>query len=91
MNFNTNDLIEPIEDVIQILESRVEKEPEPVLLTLLSRYQQAKSVIEKNEKITKINIYGGIKAYLDTFSDYSNPLLAKMAKVEEKLKKYEPK
>lgn len=88
MNFNTNDLIEPIEDVIQILESRVEKEPEPVLLTLLSRYQQAKSVIEKNEKI---NIYGGIKAYLDTFSDYSNPLLAKMAKVEEKLKKYEPK
>jgi len=54
MNFNTNDLIEPIEDVIQILKSRVEKEPEPVLLTLLSRYQQAKSVIEKNEKITKI-------------------------------------
>ena len=35
MNFNTNDLIEPIEDVIQILESRVEKEPEHVLLTLL--------------------------------------------------------
>lgn len=77
-----------IDIVIYQLEERIKKEPErPILQTLYDRYTKAKQILLENEDISKIMIKGGCRAYLDSYSDYMNPLLMEMDRAEEMLQK----
>ncbi|MBS7426815.1 MULTISPECIES: hypothetical protein [Virgibacillus] len=53
-----------------------------ILHLIYTRYEHALRALENNEDIKNINIIGGVRAYLDSYSDYQNPLLEEMHKVE---------
>lgn len=79
-------LKEQIVKVILILKQRLEKEPDKLILnTLYERYTKAMLILLNGENLRKIMIKGGCKAYLDSFSDYMNPILLEMDKAEELL------
>ncbi|WP_339229120.1 hypothetical protein [Aeribacillus sp. FSL K6-2833] len=40
-------------------------------------------ILEKDKDIKAINIIGSIRAYLDSYSDYENPLLEELHKSEK--------
>ena len=70
----------------QKLQIQVDKVIE-FLNTLIERYIKAQEILKNEGDIKKIVIRGGCRAYLDTFSDYMNPLLIEMDKAEELLSK----
>ena len=77
-------MLEQVNKVIILLDSRLRDDPNrPILNTLYYRYSKAKERLTNNEDINKIMINGGCRAYLDTFSDYRNPLLFEMDKAEK--------
>lgn len=81
-------LNDQIEKVILLLEERLKKEPEKLILkTLYERYNKAKQILSEDGDIEKIMIKGGCRAYLDSYSDYMNPMLFEMDKAEELLQK----
>ena len=60
-----------------------------VLNLIYVRYQKACKIIkEQKEDNSVIYITGGIRAYLDSYSDWDNPLLGKMGDVEKLYDKY---
>ena len=69
-----------VDKVIELLKIRI-------LNTLLERYIKAQEILKNEGDLKKIVIRGGCRAYLDTFSDYMNPLLIEMDKAEELLSK----
>ncbi len=79
-----NELINQVSKVIGILEQYLLNDKDrPILNTLYSRYMKALEVLTNGGDIKKIMIKGGCRAYLDTFSDYMNPLLLEMDKAEK--------
>lgn len=60
-----------------------------ILDTLYERYKKAEKILSENEDIEKIMIIGGCRAYLDSFSDYNNPLLEEIGKAERLLEELE--
>ena len=46
---------------------------------IYKRYKNALEILENDKNIKDINIVGGIRAYLDSYSDYENPLLGENA------------
>ena len=55
-----------------------------ILNLIYIRYKNAFEIIkEKREKEKIIYISGGVRAYLDSYSDWDNPLLSKMGYVED--------
>ena len=76
-------LLEQVNKVIKLLDSRMLDDPNrPILRTLYTRYTRAAEILSNNGEINKIMITGGCRAYLDAFSDYMNPLLIEMDKAE---------
>ncbi|MFS0559413.1 hypothetical protein AB1K91_01605 [Terribacillus sp. 179-K 1B1 HS] len=70
--------------VINTLENEYSKELNSGILKLIyKRYLQALEILEKDKNIEELNIEGGVRAYLDAYSDYQNPLLDKMHKAEK--------
>lgn len=77
-----------VQKVIELLKIRIKEDTtRPILNTLFDRYKKALEILESKDDIQKIVIKGGCRAYLDTFSDYMNPLLIEMDKAEELLLK----
>ena len=77
-----------VDKVIELLKIRIEDDPtRPILNTLIERYIKAQEILKNEGDIKKIVIRGGFRSYLDTFSDYMNPLLIEMDKAEELLSK----
>ena len=77
-----------VDKVIELLKIRIEDDStRPILNTLIERYIKAQEILKNEDDIQKIVIRGGRRAYLDTFSDYMNPLLIEMDKAEELLSK----
>lgn len=75
-----------VKKVIDLLKQRLENDPDrPILKTLYDRYTKAEEILLYNKDIGKIMIKGGCRAYLDTFSDYMNPLFIEMDRAEELL------
>lgn len=72
-----------------MLENLYYEMPTDMLGLIKKRYYTAKKLIETVplEKLTKekFNIGGGVRAYLDSASDYMNPLLSEMSKAEQLL------
>jgi hypothetical protein len=74
-----------IKVVLKLLrENYNENQRKGVLELIYKRYSNALQLLENDviEK-EKFHISGGVRAYLDSYSDYSNPLLNEMHKAEE--------
>ncbi|MBT2664807.1 hypothetical protein J7J00_04805 [Bacillus sp. ISL-4] len=80
-------LIDQLKVVINNLENDYNNEiTSGVLQLIYIRYKKALDVMENNEDIREVNIIGGVRAYMDSYNDYQNPLLGELHKAE-KLKK----
>lgn len=49
---------------------------------IYKRYKTALDILENNKDIRQINIIGGVRAYLDSYSDYTCSLVTAMDKCE---------
>lgn len=78
--------------VIPLLEQQYQKTPTSMLELIISRYKKAVDIIAgtRIEEFDKNQLYivGSIRAYLDSASDYMNPMIEEMYKVEELIKKF---
>ncbi|CAM4328272.1 hypothetical protein L1N85_26865 [Paenibacillus alkaliterrae] len=78
--------------VLILLEQHYSTQPTPMLEMIISRYQNANDILEKNnlEDLTKdmFKIGGSVRAYLESYSDYMNPMLGEMEKAENMLKEF---
>lgn len=80
-------LIEQIKMVINKFEEDYAKDINSGVLQLIYiRYKKALEILENNEDIKEINILGGVRAYLDSYNDYQNPLLGELHKAEKIIK-----
>ncbi|MFE3977147.1 MULTISPECIES: hypothetical protein [unclassified Peribacillus] len=77
-------LIEQIKVVINKIEEDYAKDMNSGVLQLIYiRYKKALEILENNEDIKEINILGGVRAYMDSYNDYQNPLLGELHKAEK--------
>ncbi|MDO6657827.1 hypothetical protein [Anaerobacillus sp. 1_MG-2023] len=77
-------LIEQVKVVLNHLENNYSNKINSGALQLIyKRYNDALEILENDKNIKDINIVGGIRAYLDSYSDYENPLLGEMHKAEK--------
>ncbi|MCT6869606.1 hypothetical protein [Apibacter sp.] len=51
---------------------------------IVNKYNKLKELILNDRLHTNV-IKGSVRAYLDVFSDYENPILEKMSKLEKKI------
>ena len=82
---NKDELKKQIKVVINYLEEKYkESERKGVLELIYKRYNNALRLLESNEaNKNNLHILGGIKAYMDSYSDYNNPLLNEINKTEK--------
>jgi hypothetical protein len=85
---NKDELIKQIYLVVKYLEEKYqERDRKGVLELIYKRYTNALKILESNEASKEnLNIHGGIRAYMDSYSDYNNPLLNEMHKAEKLVK-----
>lgn len=82
---NKSELQAQITVVLKYLEENYQKnERYGVLELIYNRYRNALQLLD-NDTANKdnLNILGGTRAYMDSYSDYSNPLLNEMYKAEK--------
>ncbi|MFP7200051.1 hypothetical protein SFC08_03660 [Lysinibacillus halotolerans] len=80
-------LTRQVKTVINILEKEYANEIKKDILQLIyKRYKNALEIIENNKDLNIINIIGGVRAYMDSYNDYENPLLKELHKAENLLK-----
>lgn len=86
---NKDELKKQVIVVIKLFDEKyTESEREGVLELIYKRYNSALKQLENNEvNKEELHILGGIRAYMDSYSDYNNPLLNEMHKAEELVKK----
>ena len=78
------ELLEQIEVVKKKLEMEYEDEIKNGIMQLIyKRYMNALDILKNNKDINQINIIGGVRAYMDSYNDYNNPLLAELHKAEK--------
>lgn len=78
------ELLEQIEIVIKKLENEYDKEINDGIMKLIyKRYTNALNILKNNKDINEINIVGGVRAYMDSYNDYNNPLLGELYKAEK--------
>ncbi|MGE1101708.1 hypothetical protein [Peribacillus simplex] len=84
MDCKKKQLIDQIKIVINNLENDYYNEiTSGVLQLIYKRYKKALDVMENNEDIREVNIIGGVRAYMDSYNDYQNPLLGELHKAEK--------
>ncbi|WP_018930617.1 hypothetical protein [Gracilibacillus lacisalsi] len=80
-------LTRQVKRVINILEKEYSSEIKKGIFQLIyKRYKNALEIIEDNKDLNGINIIGGVRAYMDSYNDYQNPLLKELHKAENLLK-----
>ena len=78
------ELLEQVEIVIKKLEMEYEDEIKSGIIQLIyKRYMNALYILKNNKDINQINIFGGVRAYMDSYNDYNNPLLGELHKAEK--------
>lgn len=78
------ELLEQIETVIKKLEMEYEGEINSGIMQLIyKRYMNALDILKNGKDINQINIIGGVRAYMDSYNDYNNPLLGELHKAEK--------
>ena len=85
---NKDKLKKQVKVVIKYIEEKYkENERKGVLELIYKRYNNALRLIESNEvNKEELHILGGVRAYMDSYSDYNNPLLNEMYEVEKLVK-----
>ncbi len=79
-----DDLYAQVKIVLKLIEEKYDVNQRKGILELIyKRYSNALQLLEKVE-MNKSNFFilGGVRAYLDSYSDYNNPLLNEMHKAE---------
>lgn len=77
-------LTKQIKTVINILEKESCNDIKKDIFQLIyRRYKNALEILENNKDIMEINIIGGVRAYMDSYNDYQNPLLEELHKAEK--------
>lgn len=80
-------LSKQIKTVINILEKEYSNDiKEDIFLLIYRRYRKALEILENNNDFAQINIIGGVRAYMDSYNDYQNPLLEELHKAEKLVK-----
>jgi len=84
---NEKELYKQIKVVLKLIEENYnENQRKGVLELIYKRYFNALQLLENDEKDKgEFHISGGVRAYLDSYSDYSNPILNEMHKAEKLL------
>lgn len=78
------ELLEQIEIVIKKLEIEYEAEVNSGIMKLIYiRYMNALDILKNGKDVNQINIIGGVRAYMDSYNDYNNPLLGELHKAEK--------
>ncbi|EJO5348615.1 hypothetical protein NRP93_002745 [Clostridium botulinum] len=78
------ELVEQIEIVINKLETEYkDKISSGIIKLIYKRYKNALDILENNKDIKQMNIIGGVRAYMDSYSDYNNPILGELHKAEK--------
>lgn len=54
-----------------------------VMQLIYIRYMNALDILKNEKDINLINIIGGVRAYMDSYNDYNNPLLGELHKAEK--------
>ncbi|MEX6701059.1 hypothetical protein ABS315_15755 [Peribacillus frigoritolerans] len=89
MDNKKKQLIDQIKVVINNLENDYYNEiTRGVLQLIYKRYKDALDVMENNEDIRELTIIGGVRAYMDSYNDYQNPLLGELHKAENLHKEF---
>lgn len=85
---NKNELKNQIKLVIRFFEEKYQiTERKGVVELIYKRYIKALKLLESNmANKDNLNLQGGIRAYMDSYGDYNNPLLNEMYKVEKLVK-----
>lgn len=79
---NIKDLENSVKNVIDILENKYANQLNNGILELIyKRYKNAIICLNNNDLKT-IKIAGGVRAYLDSYSDYTHPLVIAMDEAE---------
>ena len=80
-------LTSQVKTVINILENEYPNEIKKDIFQLIyKRYKNALEILKNNKDLNRINIVGGVRAYMDSFDDYQNPLLKELHKAENLFK-----
>lgn len=78
---------EQVQRVIPLLEEQYKNTPTSMLELIIKRYKNALNTIVNTEpsKMVKSDFFisGSVRAYLDSASDYMNPILDEMYKAEK--------
>ena len=88
---NRKIMLDGISEVLRDMEERYStvRLESGILNLIYIRYKKAYEMIkEKRENEKIMYIYGGVRAYLDSYSDWDNPLLSKMGYVEDLYSEY---
>ena len=85
MNENINALKKQVIKVILLLEEQCKKNPTAMLELILKRYRNTQTTLNNIDNPSKkdFQIIGGTRAYLESASDYDNPMLEEMYKAEK--------
>ncbi|WP_346355275.1 hypothetical protein [Azotosporobacter soli] len=79
-----------ISKLIPLIEQQNQNTPSKMLELILRRYKKADEILATEEiaidDLKKICIAGSARAYLDSASDYMNPILEEMGIAEKMLK-----
>lgn len=77
-------LLEQIKIVINKLEIEYKDEIcSDIMQLIYKRYKNALDILENNKDMKQINIIGGVRAYMDSYNDYNNPILSDLHKAEK--------
>ena len=77
-------LTKQIKTVINVLEKECCNDIKKDIFQLIyRRYKYALEILENNKDIEQINIIDGVRAYMDSYNDYQNPLLDELHKAEK--------
>ncbi|WP_298844980.1 hypothetical protein [Clostridium sp.] len=82
---NKDKLCEQLKVVLKLIDEKYKEDQRKGVMELIYiRYSNALQLIRNNEiNKEKLYISGGVRAYLDSYSDYNNPLLDEMDKAEK--------
>lgn len=82
-------LLQQIKIAIEFIDTEYKEQPTDMLKLIRKRYYDAMDLIENNSitslKKERFFIKGGTRAYLESSSNYTNPMLEEMFKVEKLL------
>jgi hypothetical protein len=88
MERNKQKIIERVDAIIKNLESLNIFQQDNGIYTIIKKYAQVHVMLDSNNLFTNNPIKGSVRAYLDIFSDYENPLLAEMYSIEKEIDLY---